>query len=137
MGHIITNIITIIKWGTYLLITGKIRNKRWFFSSSDFFFVSSIRRMLPFDVWPSFPVTTWTLPYCQFWQDNCTHDSTLSDCNFFRTFFVIFNCRSLFKEAIYLAASFAICNPWRQLETIEDKNIWKNSPFVEDFGCNR
>ena len=24
--------------------------------------VSSSRRMLPFDVWPSFPVTTWTLP---------------------------------------------------------------------------
>ena len=28
--------------------------------------VSSSRRMLPFDVWPCFPVTTWTLPYADF-----------------------------------------------------------------------
>ena len=28
----VTNTITIIKWGQYLLITAKIRNKRWFFS---------------------------------------------------------------------------------------------------------
>ena len=28
--------------------------------------VSSSRLMLPFDVWPSFPVTTWTLPYADF-----------------------------------------------------------------------
>ena len=137
----VTNIITIIKWDPYLLITGKIRNKRWFFSSSDFFFVSSIRRMLPFDVWPSFPVTTWTLPYADFGKTIVLTTQHSQIANFFRTFSVVFNCRSLFNEATYLAALCRLrspfCNPWRQLETIKDKNIWKNSPFVADFGCNR
>ena len=54
----VKNIITFIKC---LPITAKIRNKRWFFSYI-FVFVSLSRRMLPFDIWPNFPVTTWTLP---------------------------------------------------------------------------
>ena len=75
--------------------------------------VSSGLRMLPFDVWPSFPVTTWTLPWCRFWQDNHTHNSTFSDCNFFsRTFSRVFNCRSLFNEAACLAALRRLRSPF-------------------------
>ena len=69
-------------------------------------------RMLPFDVWPSFPVTTWTILSCRFWQDNRTHDSTFSDCNFFRTFSMVFNCHSLFNEAAYLAALRQLRSPF-------------------------
>ena len=74
--------------------------------------VSSSQLMLPFDVWPSFPVTTWTVPWCRFWQDSRTHDSTFSDCNCFRTFSVVFNCRSLFNEAAYLAALHRLRSPF-------------------------
>ena len=50
-----------------------------------------------------------------------------------------FNCCSLFNEGAYLAALRRLrspfCNPWRQLETIEDKNIylWKKITFCCGF----
>ena len=108
--------------------------------------VSSRWLMLPFDVWPSFSVTTMNASLSWFWQDNHTHNWTFSDCNFFRSFSAVFNCRSLFKKAAYLGPStssstlsalFTICNPWCWLETIKHKNKWKKSPFAVDFGCNR
>ena len=46
-----------------LPITAKIRNERWVFHIFLSLIFSSSRRMLPLDVWPSFPVTTWTLPF--------------------------------------------------------------------------
>ena len=88
--------------------------------------VSSSRRMLPFDVWPSFPVTTWTLLSVDFGKTIVltTQRSQISIC--FRTFFVVFNCRSFLTRPAYLAAlrrlRFAICN--RQFETNKDINIW-------------
>ena len=61
-------------------------------------------RMLPFDIWPSFPVITWTLPKCQCWQGNCTHDSTFSDCIIFFSihFTWDFNCHTLFTRLLTL-----------------------------------
>ena len=41
-----------------------------------------------------------------------TTDSTFSDCIFSRTFFVVFNCRSLFNEATYLAALRRLRSPF-------------------------
>jgi len=99
---------TIIKWDS---------TKGEFFHIFLSLIVSSSRLMFPFDVWPSFPVTMWTLPYADFGKTIVvrTHDWTFSDCNFFpRSFSAVFNCRSLFNEAAYLAAlrrlrlSFAI-----------------------------
>ena len=66
--------------------------------------VSSSRRMLPFDVWPSFPVTTWTLPYADFGKTIVLTTQRSQTAIFFRTFSMVFNCRSLFNEAAYLAA---------------------------------
>ena len=40
----------------------KSATKGYFFHIFLSLILSSSRRMLPFDVWPSFPVTTWTLP---------------------------------------------------------------------------
>ena len=44
----------------------KSATKGEFFSICLSLIVSSSRLMLPFDVWPSFPVTMWTLPYADF-----------------------------------------------------------------------
>ena len=59
----------IIKWGPYLLITAKIRNRRQvFFPPYMCIFVFVLSRcMLPFDVWPSFPVTGYSR-YMMLWQ---------------------------------------------------------------------
>ena len=86
-----------------------------FFHIFLFLIFSSSWRMVPFDVLPSFLVTTWTLPSCQFWQDNRTHNWMFSDCIFFPgTFSMFFNChrRSLFNEAAYLAALRQLCSPF-------------------------
>ena len=99
------------------------------FLSHSFVFVSS-QRILPFDIWPSFLVTMWTFPKCRCWQGKRTHDSTFSDCNFFCIFSVVFNCRSLFNEAAYLAALHRLRSPFAiRLETIKfkDKHIWINT----------
>ena len=72
--------------------------------------VSSSRLMLPFDVWPSFPVTTWTLPYADFGKIIVllTEHSQIA----FHSFSVVLNCRSLFSEAAYLAALHQLRSPF-------------------------
>ena len=76
--------------------------------------ISSSRLMLPFDVWPSFPVTMWTgLPYADFGK-TVVLTTECSPCVaiFFRSFSAVFNCRSLFNEAAYLAALRRLRSPF-------------------------
>ena len=60
---------------------------------------------------------------------------------FSRTFSVVFNCRSLFNEAAYLAAIRRLRSPFAIRDTdskqSKTKIYEKKSPFVADFGCNR
>ena len=123
---------TIIKWDPYLPITAKIHNKGEFFSYFLSLIVSSCWLMLPFDVWPSFPVTTNTTninnvkaSLCWFWQDNRTYDRTFSDCNFFRSFSAVFNCHSLFNKAAYLAALRRLCSPFASRDTDSEQSKTK------------
>ena len=73
--------------------------------------VSSSRLMLPFDVWPSFPVTTWTLPYADFGKIIVLTMNVLILQFFSSSFSAVFNCRSLFNEAAYLAALRRLRSP--------------------------
>ena len=100
----------------------------------DCHYVSSSQLMLPFDVWPGFPVTMWTLPYADFGKA-VVLTTTRSQIAFFScSFSAVFNCRSLFNEAAYLAALRRLRSPFAirdaDSETIKDKNIWNKSPFV-------
>ena len=141
----ITNIITIIKWDPYLPITAKIRNKRWVFSYIFLsLIVSSSRRMLSFDVWPSFPVTTWTLPYISAdFGKTIILTTQRSQIAFFPVHFRwFFNCLSLFNEAAYLAAlcrlrsQFAISDANSKQSRTKISDFFSSSLFVADFGCN-
>ena len=55
--------------------------------------------------------------------------------------FRVFNCRSLFNEAAYLAALRRLRSPFaiRDVDSKQSKTKIdeKKSPFVADFGCNR
>ena len=82
-------------------------------------FVSSSRRMLPFDVWLRFPVTTSLserLPWiacADFGKTKIVLTTTQRLIAFFsRTFSVVFDCRSLFNEAAYLAALRRLRSPF-------------------------
>ena len=85
--------------------------------------------MLPFDVWPSFPVNASFVPILA--RQSYSRLNVLSRLHFFRSFSAVFNCRSWFNEAAYLAALRRLRSPfairdWRRLETIKDENIWNN-----------
>ena len=76
--------------------------------------VSSSGRMLPFDVLPSFPVTTWTLPsVVPILASQSYSRLNVLRLQFFRTFSVVFNCRSLLvNEAAYLAEPRRLRSPF-------------------------
>ena len=101
------------------------------------------RLMLPFDVWPSFPVTMWTLRYADFGKTIVftTERSQTASSFFPRSFSAVFNCRSLFNEAAYLAALRRLRSPFavRDADSTQSttKTFIKKSPFVADFGCNQ
>ena len=90
--------------------------------------VSSSRRMLSFDVWPSFPVTTWTLPYisADFGKTIILTTQRSQIAFFSRTFSVVFNCLSLFNEAAYLAALRRFRSPFaiRDANSKQSKTIF-------------
>ena len=54
---------------------------------------------------------------------------------------MVFNCRSLFNEAAYLAALRRLRSPFavRDADSKQSKTkiYEKKSPLVADFGCNR
>ena len=77
--------------------------------------ISSSRLLLPFDVWPSFPVTMWTLPYADFGKTiaiTTERSHWIAIIIFFHSFTAVFNCRSLFSEAAYLAALRRLRSPF-------------------------
>ena len=74
--------------------------------------LSVSRFMLPFDVWPSFSVTTWTLPYADFGKTIIlrTEHSQIA-------IFSVHSARFLIAIAcltmpLYLAALFRLCSPF-------------------------
>ena len=60
---------------------------------------------------------------------------------FVRSFSAVFNCRSLFNEAAYLAALCLLLSPFAirdaDLKQSKTKIYGEKSPFVADFVCNR
>ena len=99
--------------------------------------------MLPFDVWPSFPVTMWTLPYADFGKTILLTTERSHWIAIFspHPFTAVFNFRSLFNEAAYLAALRRLRSPFaiRDADSKQSKTkIYdeKNHLFVADFGCN-
>ena len=77
-----------------------------------FLIVTSRRLMLPFDAWTSFPLTMWTLPYADFGKTIVLTTERSQIAIFFRSFSAVFNCRSLFNEAAYLAALRPLRSPF-------------------------
>ena len=122
----------------------KSATKRWVFFIFFCLWLSvRVGGLLTFDVWPSFPVTTWTLPLCPILARLSYSRLNVLILHFFpfifRGFLIAVACLT---RAAYLAALRQLRSPFAirdaRLETIKDKNIWwKKSPFVTDFGCNR
>ena len=77
-----------------------------------FLIVTSRRLMLPSDPWPSFPLTMWTLPYADFGKTIVLTTERSQIAIFSVPFSAVFNCRSLFNEAAYLAALRPLRSPF-------------------------
>ena len=88
--------------------------------------VSSSRLILPFDVWPSFPVTTWMLPYADFGKIIVFTTERSQTAFFPRSFSMVFNCCSLFNEAAHLAALRRFRSPFaiRDANSKQSKTIF-------------
>ena len=95
--------------------------------------VSSSQLLLPFDIWPCFPVTMWTLPYADFGKTIVLTTEHSQIAIFFRSFFTVFNCRSLFNEDAYLAALRRLRSPFTirnaDLKQSKTKIYEKNHPL--------
>ena len=96
----------------YYLLQAKSATKDHFLKIFLIFFVTLIWCMLPFDVWPSFPVTTcWSL-VAILARQLYSRLNVVRLQFFFCNFFLIFNCRSLFNKATYLAALCRLRSPF-------------------------